>query len=165
MPAYEIEDIQYVKDLPGLINFHDLVYSMLDRWNQTKEMTEPPHDPELNEDQRLTDLWSDILQDPNMLIIVCEKDRQLISTCTIAIIKNLTRGARPYAVIENVVTHEEYRHQGYGRRVLLHALAVAQERGCYKVMLMTSRSSEETLQFYERTGFERGKKTGFVKYF
>ncbi|WP_195576590.1 GNAT family N-acetyltransferase [Paenibacillus sp. 1001270B_150601_E10] len=138
---------------------HDL-HSVLNLYKHLQ-----PYDPELNVDQRLTDLWSDILQDPNMLIIVCEKDGQLISTCVVAIIKNLTRGARPYAVIENVVTHEEYRHQGYGRRVLLRALDVAQERDCYKVMLMTSRSSEETLQFYERTGFERGKKIGFVKYF
>ncbi|WP_195576589.1 NUDIX domain-containing protein [Paenibacillus sp. 1001270B_150601_E10] len=41
LPANEIEDIQYVKDLPDLINFHDLVHSMLDRWNQMKEITEP----------------------------------------------------------------------------------------------------------------------------
>lgn len=34
------------------------------------------------------------------------------------VVANLTRGAKPYAVVENVVTHPGFRRRGYGRTVL-----------------------------------------------
>lgn len=78
------------------------------------------------------------------------------------IIKNLTRNARPYGLIENVVTHEKYRKKGYGTAILKRAVEMAKEKDCYKVMLMTSRKEESILGFYEQAGFQRGEKTAFV---
>ncbi|YAG15150.1 hypothetical protein NSTC745_04511 [Nostoc sp. DSM 114161] len=45
---------------------------------------------------------------------------------------------------------------------LHYALDLAWQQKCYKVMLLTSSKSEETLRFYERAGFKRGVKTGFI---
>jgi GNAT superfamily N-acetyltransferase len=108
--------------------------------------------------------WRAICDDPNLYYLVIEEDGKLVSSCTLAIIKNLTRGAKPYGVIENVVTHKDYRKRGYGNAVLQKAVGLAVEKGCYKVMLMTGRKEERTLQFYEKAGFERETKTAFVKY-
>ena len=74
----------------------------------------------------------------------------------------MTRGARPYGIIENVVTHPDDRRQGIGTLVLNYALNLAWQQDCYKVMLLTSSKREETLHFYERAGFKRGVKTGFI---
>ena len=52
--------------------------------------------------------------------------------------------------------------EAYGTMVLRKAVDIARERGCYKVMLLTGHKDEETLRFYEQTGFVRGKKTGFI---
>ena len=41
-----------------------------------------------------------------------------ISTCTLVVVPNLTRGGLPYALIENVVTHAGHRGRGYGKAVL-----------------------------------------------
>ena len=87
---------------------------------------------------------------------------QLISSCTLTIIPNLTRACRPFGVIENVVTQSAYRGQGWGRALLQHALAHAWQARCYKVMLMTGRKDENTLRFYEQSGFERHGKQAFV---
>lgn len=122
-------------------------------------------DPELATDESLKKLWKEIYEDPGMYCLVIEKEGMLISSCFLIIVKNLTRGARPYAVIENVVTHSDFRKKGYGTSILSRALEIAKEKNCYKIMLMTSRKEESTLRFYEKAGFERGKKTGFVKYF
>jgi GNAT superfamily N-acetyltransferase len=87
------------------------------------------------------------------------KDR-IVTSCTLVVIPNLTRRGRPYALIENVVTHSLWRHRGYGAAILKAATDRAWKHGCYKVMLMTGSKEPGTLTFYEKVGFEQSK-TGF----
>ncbi|HEY3424353.1 MAG TPA: GNAT family N-acetyltransferase [Negativicutes bacterium] len=122
-----------------------------------------PDDPELIKDNALNLLWNEIYHDPGLYYLVLAIEGKLVASCTLAIIKNLTRNARPYGLIENVVTHPDYRKKGYGTKVLQKAIDIAQENNCYKVMLLTSSKQEETLRFYEQAGFAKGIKTGFVK--
>lgn len=120
-------------------------------------------DPELTMDKRLETIWNEILADPGHFYLVIEEDGIIVSSCVLVIIKNLTRNARPYALIENVVTHEKYRNKGYGTALLKRAVQIAKENNCYKVMLMTSRKEESTLRFYEKAGFNKGEKTAFIR--
>ena len=119
-------------------------------------------DPELTMDEGLKKICYEIMEDPNHFCLVIEDEGIIVSSCILVIIKNLTRNARPYALIENVVTHEQYRKKGYGTAILKRALEIAKEKDCYKVMLMTSRKDENTLRFYERVGFHKGEKTAFI---
>ena len=122
-----------------------------------------PDDPDLKGTDYITELWRNIFNDPERYYFVIKEDGRLVSTCTLAIIKNLTRSGRPFGLIENVVTHSEYRKRGYGTVILQKAVEIAKDNNCYKVMLLTGRKEESTLRFYERAGFERGIKTGFIK--
>lgn len=108
--------------------------------------------------------WERILANPHLRYFVADVKGEVVSTCTLTFIPNLTRGMRPYGLIENVVTSPDYRQQGYGTRLLRHVLAEAWESGCYKVMLLTGSKREETLSFYKKAGFQRGAKTGFTAY-
>lgn len=119
-----------------------------------------PHDPEL-ETAAAARVWSTLLASGFMTVIVAQAAERLVSSCTLAIVPNLTRGGRSYGVIENVVTHAEYRRLGLGQRVLARALEIAWQADCYKVLLATGSKRETTLRFYERAGFERGGKTYF----
>jgi len=121
-----------------------------------------PEDKDIAGTDYILDLWKEIYEDPNLLYFVIDEDGKLVASCTISIIKNLTREGRPYGLIENVVTHKDYRKRGYGKEVLQKAIEVAKEKNCYKVMLLTGRKEESTLRFYEEAGFVRGKKTGFI---
>jgi GNAT superfamily N-acetyltransferase len=78
------------------------------------------------------------------------------------IIPNLTRAARPYALIENVVTHAAYRRRGLGRSVMQAALDRCWSAGCYKVMLLSEMQRREVHRFYEELGFDRSSKQGFL---
>lgn len=118
-------------------------------------------DPMLNATE-LQSLWLEIYNDPNLFYFVIEVDGLLVSSCTLAVIKNLTRNARPYGLIENVVTREEFRNKGFGKTVLEAAIKTATENNCYKVMLLTGSKKPETLRFYEQAGFKKGIKTGFI---
>jgi hypothetical protein len=64
-------------------------------------------------DEHLKETWMQILQDPNHHLIFNELDGKIVSSCVCVIIPNLTRNVRPYAFIENVVTHEDHRGNGY----------------------------------------------------
>jgi GNAT superfamily N-acetyltransferase len=88
--------------------------------------------------------------------------QQLVSSCNLTIIPNLTRGCQPYGLIENVVTHAAHRNKGYGKALLAHALDAAWLAGCYKVMLMTGRKDPATLHFYAAAGFDSGEKQAFI---
>ncbi len=108
------------------------------------------------------DIWRGIGNNPNLRYFGTFVDRKLVSSCTLSIIPNLTRGCRPYGVIENVVTHTSYRRKGNGSEVLRHALSFAWGVGCYKVMLLTGRKDEGIYRFYESVGFDRDAKQAFL---
>ena len=107
-------------------------------------------------------VWTSIQQNPNLKCFGVFADDVLVSSCALSIVPNLTRGCRPYGVVENVVTHADARRQGHGQSVLKHAVADAWSCGCYKVMLLTGRKDEGTYKFYESAGFDRNAKQAFV---
>ncbi len=107
-------------------------------------------------------IWREIQTDPNLHYFGLYVDGRLVSSCTISIIPNLTRGCRPYGVIENLVTHSAFRRKGYGKAVLRHAMQYAWGRNCYKVMLQTGRKDEWVFRFYESVGFDRNEKQAFL---
>ena len=106
-------------------------------------------DVPLPEKSKLISIWEEITANPRLHYFVLEIDNELVSSCTLSI-------------IPNVVTHAEYRRRGFGTSILQHALEVAWEHKCYKVMLLTGSKDPAILQFYEKTGFQKGLKTGFV---
>jgi GNAT superfamily N-acetyltransferase len=110
----------------------------------------------------LESLWARICDDPALLYVGAFDGRRLVATCTAAIVPNLTRGARPYAVIENVVTHPECRRQGLGSAVLQELLSRCWAAGCYKVMLLSAAHRGAAHEFYERNGFDKHAKQGFI---
>lgn len=107
-------------------------------------------------------VWDEALSNPRCRYFGGYDGDELVSSCTIMVIPNLTRGARPYGVIENVVTHRAHRGKGWGRAVLVQALEFAWTQKCYKVMLLTGRKDEATFKFYEAAGFDRHSKQAFV---
>ncbi len=118
--------------------------------------------PEQNE--HLTKVWQGILQDENHHLIVCEEDGRIVSSCVCVVILNLTRNARPYALIENVVTHPDYRQRGLASACLDYAKQIAQKENCYKIMLLTGAKDEATLNFYRKAGYNSSDKTAFIQW-
>ncbi|MDD2787829.1 GNAT family N-acetyltransferase [Methanoculleus sp.] len=108
--------------------------------------------------------WEGILADPRTHLFILESGGVPVATCVLHILQNLTRGARPYGLIENVVTHREFRNRGFGTTLLTHALKCAWEQGCYKVMLLTGRREQNVFSLYEKAGFVRGVKEGLIAY-
>ena len=115
-------------------------------------------------DEHLRETWMQIIQDPNHHLIVNVVDDKIVSSCVCVIIPNLTRNIRPYAFIENVVTHAGYRGKGYATACLNHAKKLAEKADCYKMMLLTGSKSESTLHFYQQAGYNCTDKTAFIQW-
>lgn len=123
------------------------------------------HETEIPEDsEHLSDTWEQIINDGNHHLIVCEKDGKIVSSCVCVIIPNLTRNVRPYAFVENVVTHRDFRGKGYATECLNFAKGIAVNNNCYKMMLLTGSKSEETLNFYKKAGYNSTDKTAFIQW-
>ena len=119
-------------------------------------------DAPLPERKIVEKVWQEIQGNAQFKYFGAFIDRKLVSSCTLSVIPNLTRGCRPYGVIENVVTQSEYRRKGYASNILKHALSYAWRKECYKVMLLTGRKTEDVYRFYESVGFDRHAKQAFL---
>lgn len=114
--------------------------------------------------EQLRKTWDNILNDENHHLIICEVDGKIVASCVCVIIPNLTRNVRPYALVENVVTHREYRGKGYATACLKYAKQIAEEAHCYKIMLLTGSKKESTLNFYRNAGYNSSDKTAFIQW-
>ena len=96
--------------------------------------------------------------------IVAEENGKIVSSCTVVIIENLTHDNRPFAIIENVVTHENYRQKGLATKCIEYACEYARVHNCYKIMLMSSSQKCDAHALYKKCDFNSDDKTGFVKW-
>lgn len=132
-------------DLPGIL----VLYRELN-----------PEDPEL--DPAVADRsWTAIERQGVQAYFVADAGGTLAGSCNVTIVPNLTRGGRPFGVIENVVVGQAFRRQGIGRRLLELAVEHCREWRCYKVVLLSSRKRTEAHRFYEAAGFDAQSKLGF----
>ncbi len=115
------------------------------------------------ESAHLSAVWEEILTNRRYHLLVNEVDGHIVSSCVCVIVPNLTRGVRPYALIENVVTRADCRGKGYAGECLDFARKEAEKNGCYKIMLITGSREESTLRFYEKAGYSSQGKTPFVQ--
>jgi ribosomal protein S18 acetylase RimI-like enzyme len=107
-------------------------------------------------------IWRRILRDDSHIYMGGFLGETLISACNAVVVPNLTRGARPYAVIENVVTHAAHRRTGAGTKVMRRLIDECIARACYKIMLMSSADRDSAHGFYESLGFDKKSKQAFV---
>jgi GNAT superfamily N-acetyltransferase len=120
-----------------------------------------PHDPPLSS-EAARNAFANLIAREDVHLLVCDVRGALTATCMLAIIPNLANDARPFGVIEHVVTLSTEWRRGYARLVLEQALDLAWARSCYKVMLLSGAKRTEAHELYESVGFLGDVERGFV---
>ena len=115
-------------------------------------------------DERTIKIWNRMITDPLYHIIVAEEDGKIVSTCSCIIIQSLTYEHRPYAIVDNIVTRSEYRAQGLATACLQEAKRIAEDEGCFRMMLATTSKLESTHRFYEKLGYDKDDMTAFTQW-
>jgi GNAT superfamily N-acetyltransferase len=88
----------------------------------------------------------------------------VVGTVDCIVLPNLTRGARPFALVENVVVTTGHRRSGVGSALLEAAVVLARQAGCYKIQLLSRAERHGAHAFYESYGF-RASAQGYRRYF
>lgn len=114
----------------------------------------PPPPPEV---------WAQVMAHPGIFTyFVAEAEERIVATANVTVIPNLTHGGRPFAIVENVVSHPEVRGSGCGRAVMEEIRRFARERNCYKIQLQSGAHRTGAHGFYESLGYSRSAKVGFT---
>lgn len=111
-----------------------------------------------------TSQWKHVLAMPEHHVLVAEEAGELVATCAITVIPNVARDARPYAFVENVVADEEHRREGLASACLERACSIAEEAGCYKIVVTTGSHNEAARSLYEKAGFAGNDRRVFVRW-
>jgi GNAT superfamily N-acetyltransferase len=119
-----------------------------------------PEDPALDYASALS-IWKETEALGCTAYFVAAEGDAAAAACCVTVVPNLTRGGRPYAMVENVVTDSGHRREGLGARVVRLAVERARERGCYKVVLLSGAKRIEAHSFYKAIGFDGDSKRGF----
>jgi ribosomal protein S18 acetylase RimI-like enzyme len=99
------------------------------------------------------DVWRAIEAQAGRTILVAQAAEIVVGTVDCAVLPNLTRGARPFMLVENVVVSAEYRRAGVGSALLEAAMRLARQADCYKVQLLSRAERHAAHTFYESQGF------------
>ncbi|HKU42363.1 MAG TPA: GNAT family N-acetyltransferase, partial [Polyangiales bacterium] len=121
-----------------------------------------PDDDPLPERSEVERIWESILVDRSHIYLGGFLDGALVSACNAVVVPNLTRGARPYAIIENVITHSSQRRHGYGAQLMRALIERCRARNCYKISLTSGVQRGPAHDFYRNLGFDPDAKRAFV---
>lgn len=130
-----------LSDLDALLGLYEQLTGPLE-----EPVPDPPPDP--------GETLGTILADPARSLLVAELDGRVVGTVDVVIAANLTHHAQPWALVENVVVADHARRHGAGRALMLRAVEIAHEAGCYKVNLISGNERTGAHEFYRRLDFK-----------
>ncbi|MGB3147814.1 MAG: GNAT family N-acetyltransferase [Paracoccaceae bacterium] len=107
------------------------------------------------------DAFLTVLNHPGTDIYGVFEGDALRAMATLHLLPNVTRNARPYALIENVVTATGHRRRGFARAVLETCIQASRDGGAYKIMLLTGQA-KDSIGFYKKVGFRDDDKFGLT---
>jgi GNAT superfamily N-acetyltransferase len=85
-------------------------------------------------------------------ILVLREGTSIIGMVNILYTISTALGGR-VAILEDMVVVPEERSRGAGSRLLKEAIALAKNRGCLRITLLTDRMNDAAQRFYGRHGF------------
>lgn len=98
-------------------------------------------------------IFAQLTKNNNYYLLVAEINNKIVGTLYLVIIPNLTRGARHWAQIENIIVDEKWRRKEIGRKLIEYAVNLAKKNNCYKFFLTSNIKREDAHKFYKSVGF------------
>ena len=91
--------------------------------------------------------------DPNQVLVVAERNDELVGTLQLTIIPGLSRRGSSRGLIEAVRVAVPARGSGLGTTLIEWAIEESRTRGCALVQLTSDKTRTAAHRFYDRLGF------------
>ena len=117
-----------------------------------------------NRDKQLRGLQLILEQPSRGRIFVLRGGARIIGMINLLITISTAEGGF-VLILEDLVIHRDHRGQGYGGRLMAHALEYAKEKGFLRVTLLTDKLENKARSFYERHGFHQSDMVPMRYYF
>jgi GNAT superfamily N-acetyltransferase len=89
-------------------------------------------------------------------IFVATIEDEVVGMVSLLFTISTAKGA-PACWLEDMIIRREHRGTGIGTKLLEHAVAYAKSHGFTRITLLTDRTSDKSIHFYERHGFHRSE--------
>jgi GNAT superfamily N-acetyltransferase len=99
-------------------------------------------------------VFAEISNHPGRELLVAEYEGEVVGTVALFIIPNLSHGATPYALVENLVVNHKYRRKGIGKKLMEYTIARAKQERCHRIELGSDKKRKEAHRLYRSVGFE-----------
>ncbi len=146
MPATDIEphiEPATIEDLPQLVELLLALFSEEEDFKPDRSKQE--HGLRL------------ILEQPNRgRIFVLRTEHKVIGMINLLFTISTAEGGL-VLIMEDVIVHPQHRRQGYGGRLLNHAIEFAREKHFRRITLLTDRISADSQSFFQQHGFQFSK--------
>ena len=106
----------------------------------------------LNISKELYNLFVSNLNQNNHIIVIYEKDNEILATGSLLIETKLTYNISYLGHIENIFVNEKKRNNGIGKKIVEYLITYAKEKGCYRIDLACE---ENLINFYKEAGFNK----------
>lgn len=103
-----------------------------------------------------------LADDPDHAILAARIEGECVGTATGVVCHGLYGGFDSYMVVEDMVVDPAHRRQGVASALLVELEAIARNRGCKQVILLTETVRSDAVALYRANGFE-ARWTGFKK--
>jgi len=90
---------------------------------------------------------------PGYELLVAEDEGTIVGTMVLLIMPNLSNGASPWTLVENLAIDAKYQRRGLGRLLMDYAIVHAKKAGCYKISLSSHKERRNAHKFYRSLGF------------
>ena len=92
-------------------------------------------------------------QYPNYRLFVAQENDNIVGSYALLIMDNLAHCGALSAIVEDVVVSPTRHGQGIGKQMMWHAMKLAREADCYKLVLSSNAKRDAAHEFYKSLGF------------
>ena len=117
-----------------------------------------------NKDKQIRGLQLILEQPSRGRIFVLRHGARMIGMINLLITISTAEGGF-VLILEDLVIHRDHRGQGFGGRLIAHALEYGKEKGFLRVTLLTDKLENKARSFYERHGFRQSGMVPMRYYF
>lgn len=136
----------------------------MDEYEQLMELYLHLHETSVPPAELTRPLWERLVNDPDYHLIAAEEDGKLVSDSHLRYRPEPHPRPAPVRMGRKCRHSPDYRGRGLATACLEYAKEIAKRENCYRLILMTGSKLPGTLNFYERAGYDRTEKTGFIQY-